>query len=510
MISPAVDMLGKLSRGVLDGFLSLLSPSDPRLRGLAVERCRALFYKTAIPAVATSLCYYFIKFGVVILGRLLPDHADMIFRLYPHQSAWLWAWFSDLPGPTQAVFFIQMEETLLTLVASNVLHWLGNPGLGSGGSDRMRTYCDADAVRTSAGHWSDMALVRFFLPPSMRWIGTYCWRWWLQNHPVLGEEETAAILDECSLSQMLLKDAPAFGVAVVARFARRLLAQSLRNHSYTREAAVIEHATFLYTLNIAGQWGGAAFALFGAAARRLDLRWYHLAPGVFLFCSSIGMCMSTVMLPIFLDLWPRGVLVRFSTIGRYGAAWGCANFLAAQVTARYQLGRYGDQMWVNEAYSASDMVAFFSRQDSSTLDELQAELLRRVADGTDAHSPTDRTQVWLGQLLHYREQLELGHVTRGLSSRTLDRTTNRTQYTRTQGEAPLMCVFCQTDLEEGAEIREFPCLHRYHVACVDQWMRRSKVCPTCRQDPVVLTQRTAALSSAATPATPPAVEDSEA
>lgn len=44
------------------------------------------------------------------------------------------------------------------------------------------------------------------------------------------------------------------------------------------------------------------------------------------------------------------------------------------------------------------------------------------------------------------------------------------------------CMICMENFVAGEELRSLPCLHRYHRACIDEWLSRSKACPICKQD----------------------------
>lgn len=43
------------------------------------------------------------------------------------------------------------------------------------------------------------------------------------------------------------------------------------------------------------------------------------------------------------------------------------------------------------------------------------------------------------------------------------------------------CRVCLTDFTPGEKLRTLPCLHIYHVDCIDEWLKRNAVCPVCRQ-----------------------------
>jgi len=43
------------------------------------------------------------------------------------------------------------------------------------------------------------------------------------------------------------------------------------------------------------------------------------------------------------------------------------------------------------------------------------------------------------------------------------------------------CVICLCDYEEGEHIKQLPCKHCFHMACIDPWLARHGYCPLCRQ-----------------------------
>ncbi|CAL8351083.1 unnamed protein product [Boreogadus saida] len=43
------------------------------------------------------------------------------------------------------------------------------------------------------------------------------------------------------------------------------------------------------------------------------------------------------------------------------------------------------------------------------------------------------------------------------------------------------CVICMVEFERGDAIRFLPCLHTYHLDCIDRWLVRSFTCPSCME-----------------------------
>lgn len=43
------------------------------------------------------------------------------------------------------------------------------------------------------------------------------------------------------------------------------------------------------------------------------------------------------------------------------------------------------------------------------------------------------------------------------------------------------CVICMIEFSKGDSIRFLPCLHTYHVHCIDDWLMRSFICPSCME-----------------------------
>ena len=46
---------------------------------------------------------------------------------------------------------------------------------------------------------------------------------------------------------------------------------------------------------------------------------------------------------------------------------------------------------------------------------------------------------------------------------------------------PSRCVICMVEFELGEALRFLPCLHTYHLDCIDSWLMRSFTCPSCME-----------------------------
>lgn len=43
------------------------------------------------------------------------------------------------------------------------------------------------------------------------------------------------------------------------------------------------------------------------------------------------------------------------------------------------------------------------------------------------------------------------------------------------------CCICMIDFEDEEPIRYLPCMHYYHLECIDDWLMRSFTCPSCME-----------------------------
>jgi hypothetical protein len=58
---------------------------------------------------------------------------------------------------------------------------------------------------------------------------------------------------------------------------------------------------------------------------------------------------------------------------------------------------------------------------------------------------------------------------------------NNTTNNNNDDENKRLCQICQYDFVNGEDVRYLPCMHQFHVACVDEWLSRHDMeCPVCR------------------------------
>ena len=88
-------------------------------------------------------------------------------------------------------------------------------------------------------------------------------------------------------------------------------------------------------------------------------------------------------------------------------------------------------------------------------------------------------------LLRMEEQL-MGFVhstTIGATQEHIDRETLSYRFTkRPDAGAEEKCTICLCEYADDEEVRRLPCLHLFHIECVDRWLRQNKRCPMCRMD----------------------------
>lgn len=94
----------------------------------------------------------------------------------------------------------------------------------------------------------------------------------------------------------------------------------------------------------------------------------------------------------------------------------------------------------------------------------------------------------LEDYLRLMEQRRLHMMNRGASKDTIEKNTFPHKYKRIKRSSDEMedntekCTICLSDFEDTEDVRRLPCMHLFHIECIDQWLSSNKRCPICRVD----------------------------
>ncbi|GAB2286958.1 hypothetical protein Dimus_021346 [Dionaea muscipula] len=72
----------------------------------------------------------------------------------------------------------------------------------------------------------------------------------------------------------------------------------------------------------------------------------------------------------------------------------------------------------------------------------------------------------------------------------------------------LQCSVCLDDFEQGAEAKEMPCKHKFHVGCIVPWLEMHSSCPVCRYQLPAADEEASASSSASSSSSSTGMEES--
>ena len=114
-------------------------------------------------------------------------------------------------------------------------------------------------------------------------------------------------------------------------------------------------------------------------------------------------------------------------------------------------------------------------------------------NGSPHHYPFLRPTTRLEEYMRLVEQRRMAQLSRGASQTCIERNTLSHSYKRLlrsssnvdgdgQEDNTEKCTICLCEFEEGEDVRRLPCMHLFHVSCVDQWLTTVKFCPLCRVD----------------------------
>lgn len=94
------------------------------------------------------------------------------------------------------------------------------------------------------------------------------------------------------------------------------------------------------------------------------------------------------------------------------------------------------------------------------------------------------------RLEHYMrvvDQRRMTHISCGATQESIESHTFPHKYKRVKKvenaeESVEKCTICLSEFEDSESVRRLPCMHLFHVDCVDQWLCTNKRCPICRVD----------------------------
>jgi hypothetical protein len=88
------------------------------------------------------------------------------------------------------------------------------------------------------------------------------------------------------------------------------------------------------------------------------------------------------------------------------------------------------------------------------------------------------------ELLRMEEQLNgLNNTTNiGANQEHINCRTLSYKYIKEQISFEEKCTICLCEYDQHDYVRRLPCMHLFHIQCVDKWLTQSKRCPICRID----------------------------
>ena len=113
---------------------------------------------------------------------------------------------------------------------------------------------------------------------------------------------------------------------------------------------------------------------------------------------------------------------------------------------------------------------------------LSSQLLRTDRQMSEMDSRVEEIQFMLEGL---RSNMGLRNDT-GLREKQLDEYFITTKYDKPKmsklDEEYKRCHICLSDFEDGEDLRILGCCHRYHLQCIDNWLKSKTTCPVCKHD----------------------------
>jgi len=109
-------------------------------------------------------------------------------------------------------------------------------------------------------------------------------------------------------------------------------------------------------------------------------------------------------------------------------------------------------------------------------------LARQLQEQADAERVWDRS---MRRALQASLEQPLRFAAPAASARVVNNATTIMSYAEDTGgsnQESKTCAICCEEFRLGVQVRLLPCLHMYHVACIDRWLSQSRTCPVCKYE----------------------------
>ncbi|CAL7934077.1 unnamed protein product [Xylocopa violacea] len=101
--------------------------------------------------------------------------------------------------------------------------------------------------------------------------------------------------------------------------------------------------------------------------------------------------------------------------------------------------------------------------------------------------PSSHMSARFENYMRFVDLRRMAHISCGATQESIESHTFRHKYKRVKkvenGEDAIeKCTICLSEFEDCESVRRLPCMHLFHIDCVDQWLCTNKRCPICRVD----------------------------
>uniref|UniRef100_A0A8C5LHZ8 RING-type E3 ubiquitin transferase n=1 Tax=Jaculus jaculus TaxID=51337 RepID=A0A8C5LHZ8_JACJA len=133
-----------------------------------------------------------------------------------------------------------------------------------------------------------------------------------------------------------------------------------------------------------------------------------------------------------------------------------------------------------------------AHEDSSEMpggnEATQAQAVNRASRGSrqlqNASSLVDTGTLPILRLAHFflLNEGDGNDPIHGLTKEQIDNLSTRSyEHSGVDNEFSKICSVCISDYVAGNKLRQLPCMHEFHIHCIDRWLSENCTCPVCRQ-----------------------------